>query len=121
MIEEATALARRGFAVFPLHPGTKRPIHTGWEQLATTSPQRITRWWTATPQANIGIACGPSGLLVIDLDKAKTLGGPRHGQETLISLAAGRELPSTFTVARDRKSTRLNSSHDELSRMPSSA
>jgi hypothetical protein len=102
MIEEAITLARRGFAVFPLHPGTKRPIHTGWEQLATTSPQRITRWWTATPRANIGIACGPSGLLVIDLDKAKTPGGPRHGQETLASLAAGRELPSTFTVASAR-------------------
>ena len=40
------------------------------------------------------------------------------GKSTLMRLAAGLLLPSTGT---DRKSTRLNSSHIPLSRMPSSA
>ncbi|MEY9932574.1 N12 class adenine-specific DNA methylase [Catenulispora sp. GP43] len=102
MLERAIALANQGFHVFPLKPGTKRPMFKAWESLATTDPKLITRWWNATPNANIAIACGPSNLLVIDLDKAKKPGGPQHGQQTLTALAAGRELPSTFTVASAR-------------------
>jgi len=102
MFEQAIDLALQGFAVFPLQPGTKKPIFKGWEQLASTDPQQIARWWNATPRANIAIACGPSNLLVVDLDKAKKPDGPRHGQETLTKLAAGRELPRTFTVASAR-------------------
>ncbi|TDB85590.1 bifunctional DNA primase/polymerase, partial [Actinomadura sp. KC216] len=41
-----------------------------WENRATTDPDRIPRCWTTGPY-NIGIACGPSGLLVIDLDTSK--------------------------------------------------
>jgi N12 class adenine-specific DNA methylase len=99
MFEQAVDLALQGFAVFPLNPGTKRPMFKGWERLASTDPHQIARWWNATPNANIAIACGPSNLLVIDLDKAKKPDGPRHGQETLATLAAGREVPHTFTVA----------------------
>ena len=102
MFERAIALANQGFHVFPLKPGTKRPMFKAWESLATTDPEQIARWWKATPNANIAIACGPSNLFVIDLDKAKKPGGPRHGQQTLIQLAAGRELPSTLTVASAR-------------------
>ena len=102
MFEHAVDLALRGFAVFPLKPGTKRPMFKGWETLASTDPQQIAQWWNANPRANIAIACGPSNLLVIDLDKAKKPRGPRHGQETLTSLAAGREIPRTFTVASAR-------------------
>jgi hypothetical protein len=102
MFEHAIGLARRGFAVFPLQPGTKRPLFKGWEQAASTDARQIGAWWSATPHANIAIACGPSRLLVIDLDRAKHPGGPRHGQETLAKLAAGRELPATFAVASAR-------------------
>jgi hypothetical protein len=102
MFEQAVDLALQGFAVFPLKPGTKRPMFKGWEKLASTDPRQIARWWNATPTANIGIACGPSHLLVIDLDKAKRPDGPRHGQETLAKLAAGRELPHTLAVASAR-------------------
>ncbi len=38
---------------------------------ATSDPQRVARWWTRWPQANIG-ARVPSSLFVLDLD-------PRHG------------------------------------------
>ena len=102
MLEQAIALAKQGFHVFPLKPGTKRPMFKDWENLASTDPKQIARWWRAIPGANIAIACGPSNLLVIDLDKAKKPGGPQHGQQTLTALAAGRQLPDTFTVASAR-------------------
>ncbi|MBS2964945.1 bifunctional DNA primase/polymerase [Actinocrinis puniceicyclus] len=102
MFEQAVDLALQGFAVFPLAPGTKRPMFKNWEKRASTDPRQIASWWNTTPNANIAIACGPTNLLVIDLDKAKRPDGPRHGEETLAKLAAGRELPRTFTVASAR-------------------
>jgi hypothetical protein len=102
MREHAFTLANQGFHVFPLKPGTKRPMLKDWENSATSDPEQIARWWSVTPGANIAIACGPSNLLVIDLDKAKKPGAPRHGQQTLTELAGGRELPRTFTVASAR-------------------
>ncbi|MFF5262011.1 bifunctional DNA primase/polymerase [Actinomadura viridis] len=63
--------AARGWRVFPIRrPGTKKPPITDWENRATTDPDRIARCWQAAPY-NIGIACGPSGLLVVDLDTPK--------------------------------------------------
>jgi len=100
--------AARGWHVFPLRPDTrphdpdhpKRPAfpdhaedrcpgtdprcqggHTGWEPRATTDPARIGRAWQRTPY-NIGIACGPSGLVVIDLDVRKPDGTPPPGHES---------------------------------------
>jgi hypothetical protein len=72
----ALALVERGFAVFPLRPGTKVPAVRGdWEGLAVADPVRLREvGWPAG--ANIGIACGPSGLFVLDLDVAK---GPSPG------------------------------------------
>lgn len=62
--------ASRDWRVFPLIPGDKRPAVSDWETRATTDPDRITRAWS-TAAFNIGIATGPSGLVVIDLDKPK--------------------------------------------------
>ncbi|QTK32340.1 bifunctional DNA primase/polymerase [Kocuria rhizophila] len=59
------ALAAHGFRVFPLVPGEKRPMVTGWEQKATTAPSLLDRWPAG---AGVGIACGPSGLVVLDCD-----------------------------------------------------
>ena len=42
-------------------------FRSNWQDLATTSADQIRDWWTRAPY-NIGIACGPSGLVVIDLD-----------------------------------------------------
>lgn len=82
----ALATAERGWRVFPLRPGRKQPAlhgvtscstvgpcakgHQGWEQRATTDPDRIAHAWAEVPY-NVGIATGPSGLLVVDLDTAK--------------------------------------------------
>jgi hypothetical protein len=62
--------ASRDWRVFPLIPGDKRPAVSDWETRATTDPDRITRAWSTTA-FNVGIATGPSGLIVIDLDKPK--------------------------------------------------
>ncbi|WP_038841384.1 bifunctional DNA primase/polymerase [Salinispora arenicola] len=87
--EVALAAAARGWHVFPLRANDKRPAfpdhtadactgrdprcragHTGWEARATTDPDRIRRGWSKTPYG-VGIACGPSGLVVVDLDMRK--------------------------------------------------
>jgi hypothetical protein len=51
---------------------------------ATTDPATIRRWWTRNPRANIGLACGASSLVVIDLD----VKGDRDGVDTLRRLLA---------------------------------
>lgn len=67
----ALAAAARGWHVFPLIPGNKVPLPgMSWKQLATTDPVVIDRIWRRHPY-NIGIACGPSNLVVIDLDLPK--------------------------------------------------
>jgi Bifunctional DNA primase/polymerase, N-terminal len=67
----ALDLAGRGMYVFPLKPGEKIPaLFKDWEGRATTDPARIERCWSAGA-FNIGIACGPSRLLVVDLDTPK--------------------------------------------------
>lgn len=102
MLEHALDLALQGLAVFPLRPSTKVPLLKDWELKASTDVEQVMRWWSTTPHANIGIACGPSGLLVVDLDADKKPGSTRHGQRSLINLAAGRDIPRTFTVASAR-------------------
>ncbi len=68
LLRSALALATRGWLVFPCVPGGKRPALRGnWQDLATTSPGQIRAWWARAPY-NAGVACGPSGLVVIDLD-----------------------------------------------------
>ena len=101
-------LAERGWHLFPVRPGGKAPAISRWQDRATTDPARLVRFFAAHPQHNAGIACGPSGLLVIDCDTPKPgsadtatpgLGDRRDGAEVLAALAAGRGgLPDTWTV-----------------------
>jgi hypothetical protein len=68
LLRSALAAAWLGWHVFPCAVGGKRPALRGnWQELATTSPGQIRDWWARAPY-NIGVACGPSGLVVIDLD-----------------------------------------------------
>lgn len=75
MYKHAFAAAERGFHIFPTVARGKRP-HPAvgeWGDAATTDPNTIGPFWThVDPQANIAVACKPSGLLVVDCDMAKT-------------------------------------------------
>lgn len=69
LLESAIEYAEKGFPVFPLSPGSKKPFEgsNGFKD-ATTDEEQIIEWWSATPDANIGIAT--EGLVVIDVDGA---------------------------------------------------
>lgn len=76
MLQAALAYAALGWYVFPLRPRGKQPLipkAEGGQGLldATTDEEQIRAWWTEAPTANIGVACGPSNLVVIDLDVDK--------------------------------------------------
>ena len=77
MLAAALAYAELGWMVFPLAPNTKVPLISkkqGGKGVhdATTSPDKIRAWWSAEPNANVGIATGaPSGFDVIDIDPYK--------------------------------------------------
>jgi hypothetical protein len=68
LLEAALRYAARGWAVFPVRPGGKTPITKHGLKDATTDPAIIRQWWEKWPSANIGIHCGASGLLAVDLD-----------------------------------------------------
>ncbi|MGW3363619.1 bifunctional DNA primase/polymerase [Streptosporangium canum] len=119
----ALAAAARGWHVFPVAIGDKPPVKgfADWEANATTDPGLIRRWWSRAPY-NIGIACGPSGLVVVDLDTPKPgkeglrppppwdLPGVTDGADVLAVICerAGHPLPfETFTVRTRRGGTHL--------------
>lgn len=68
--------AQRGWHVFPIEPRGKKPITPNGFKNASKNPDTIRRWWTQHPTANIGLACGASGVVVIDLDRNDTHDGP---------------------------------------------
>ena len=101
--------AAQGWHVFPLVPGGKTPAVRAWESRATSDPARLTRCWSAGAY-NLGIAAGPSRLVVVDLDVPKddedlapagTPAGVTDGTDALGLLAEehGERYPSeTYTV-----------------------
>src|SRR5688572_27118765 len=71
-LEEVLAYARRGWAVFPCVAGDKAPLTPAGFKNATTDEDQIRTWAAQYPGCNWGIACGVSGLFVVDID-------PRNG------------------------------------------
>src|SRR2546428_2118695 len=107
--DAALEYAQRGWHVVPLYsirddgtcdcgredcssPG-KHPRTPHGQDAATPEPAQIRDWWTVWPDANIGIACQQSGILVLDVD-------PRNGgDETLAALIEKfGALPETLTA-----------------------
>ncbi|MEU7599902.1 bifunctional DNA primase/polymerase [Streptomyces sp. NPDC041003] len=117
LLAAALTAATCGWPVFPLLPGQKRPAlhgedqctntgpcaagHAKWEQRATTDRAAIVRCWTHKPY-NVGIATGPAGLVVVDLDqpKANSRSDAPDGAATFQALCerAGQAVPATYRV-----------------------
>ncbi|WP_198357987.1 bifunctional DNA primase/polymerase [Streptomyces fildesensis] len=119
LLSAALTAAHRGWPVIPLRPGGKSPAlhgearcprtgdcagpdgHRKFEQRATTDPDRIQRCWSAGP-FNVGIATGPAGLVVVDLDTLKPQGekGTPDGAESFLALCerAGQPVPTTRRI-----------------------
>lgn len=151
LLAAALAAAARGWSVLPLRPNGKRPAfpdhtadrctrtdpwcrdgHRGWEPRATTDPARVRRAWSARPYG-VGVACGPSGLLVVDLDQPKpgqeqpagwSAEGVTDGSDVLAVLAerAAQPFPAdTYTVHTGRGGTHLYFRRPAGSRLGNSA
>ncbi|MFJ5602363.1 bifunctional DNA primase/polymerase [Micromonospora parva] len=135
LLTAALAHAERGWHVFPLRPDDKRPAfpdhagddcagrdprcraaghHLGWEPRATCDPDRIRRAWSARPYG-IGLACGPSRLVVVDLDRPKDGTTGPTGLDTLAELAAAHAagIEPTYTVTTGRGGTHLYYRHPD--------
>ncbi|MEU1256623.1 bifunctional DNA primase/polymerase [Streptomyces chartreusis] len=126
LLKAALNAAERGWHVFPLRPGGKPPAlhgeksctrtgecaggHRKWEQRATTDPDRIHAAWSRAP-FNVGIATGPSGLLVVDLDTPEHKGSSDapDGAATFGALCerTGHAVPDTYRVRTTSGGTHL--------------
>lgn len=78
----ALEYAERGFCVLPLAPRAKRPLTAHGKDEASADRATVERWVRRWPNANVGIACRPSGVIALDVD-------PRHGgDDALFDLEA---------------------------------
>jgi putative DNA primase/helicase len=110
MAKRALKLASRGLSVLPMHSAHrgrctcpkgnaceragKHPITQHGVNDATTKRDQIKSWWTASPDANIGIATGTaSGIIVLDIDPRN--GGVKRLQRLKKELGS---LPDTVTA-----------------------
>ncbi|MEU1863266.1 bifunctional DNA primase/polymerase [Streptomyces gardneri] len=143
----ALEAAARGWPVFPLRPGDKRPAghredhcpgtgrcaagHRTPEERATTDRTQIISAWTHKPY-NVGLATGPSGLVVVDLDLPKPTdkAAPqewaefRDGIEVFAAVCdrAGHPVPAdTYTVRTGRGGLHLYFCAPEGKRLRGSA
>ena len=93
--------------LFPLVSGTKRPAVRDWEGAAKPPVTEVSEELTPYrdkiidffwPARDSGLACGPSGLVVIDLDTARD--GRPDGVQGLARVATehGEDVPDTRTV-----------------------
>ncbi|WP_343308464.1 bifunctional DNA primase/polymerase, partial [Streptomyces sp. SID5770] len=133
-VDVATWMVRHGFAVHPLAPGAKTPASNcdtcaagthqpqhcpchaqhGWCHgfyAATINLDTVQQWWTIQPQFGIGVACGPSRLVVIDVDahtnhspeRSRLLPGiPIHDSVDLTGLSSGFDTLALLAAYRRR-------------------
>ncbi len=83
----ALRLAALDYKVFPCRPGDKAPRTSNGFKDASTDPEQIRKWWSETPNANVGVAT--EGILVLDidvLDDRTREPNPWPGRERLLEL-----------------------------------
>lgn len=90
-LDIALSLAAAGWHVFPVSATTRRPV-VKWGEAATTDPEQVATWWTGDhTEALVGVHCGRSGLVVVDIDE-------KNGKSGSAALAAaGITPPDTFS------------------------
>jgi hypothetical protein len=98
MLEQALALARHGFWVFPIKPLEKTPPLVKFTKEATRDEATIRAWWARWPTANVGIFTGRYGdnesLLAVDIDCK----GAKRGNDEILRLELeGKDFPETYT------------------------
>lgn len=140
LLRAALDAAERGWHVIPLRPGDKRPAghaekycpgtdrcangHKTPEQRATTDTELLATAWALRPY-NVGIATGPSGLLVIDLDtlKSEEPKGTPDGVANFAALCerAGQVVPATYRVRTARGGEHLYFTQPPGARLHSTA
>lgn len=93
-------LAERGWYLFPIRTGRMAPpVFTGWARHASTDPARLIGYFSRNPGHNVGIACRPSGLLVIDCAKRDGETGDGAANLAQLATARGHTIPATYTVS----------------------
>lgn len=114
-LQAALDYVRRGWHIFPIfyvkksgacscnNPRCKRigkhPATANGVQDASSDEAKIRQWWTENPYANIGLATGHDGLIVMDVDEGtKKNGTAKVGPASLEMMRAGAELPETLIV-----------------------
>lgn len=119
--QAALRYAELGYPVFPCLPGGKAPATAHGFLDATTDAGQIEAWWTARPDANIGMPT--ASLLVVDVDGAdnpwpgddlEALGEcpvsqtPRGGRHYIFRQPAGKTWSSTASRLAPKVDTRAN-------------
>jgi|GEM_PF-3439472 len=99
-VADALLLARQGFHIFPLRPGSKLPAIEAFPTRATREPEKIERWAKKYPDCNWGISTSKFGddeaLIVVDIDNK----GDKHGDHAILQHELdGRELGLTLENA----------------------
>ena len=106
VVRSALAYAERGWPVFPCRARSKAPATPHGFEDATTDPVRIRELFDHADY-NIGIATGPAGLVVLDVDGDV-------GKQSFEALKVRGEIPATLTIK-----TRTGGRHYYFSRFPS--
>ncbi|RKN07290.1 bifunctional DNA primase/polymerase [Streptomyces radicis] len=139
LLNAALHATEHQWPVFPLRPGGKRPAghgaddcpgtgrcsngHLKPEQRATTDPSLIRACWQHRPY-NVGLATGPAGLLVVDLDTLKPTDeeGTPDGVTAFTALCerAGQPAPTTRRIRTPSGGEHLYFATPDGARLPSS-
>src|SRR5437867_4117586 len=67
-LDVAIRNAGRGFRVFPVHRGSKKPCILNFPDLATTDQRMIEEWAAKFPDANVGVM-GDDVTIILDTDR----------------------------------------------------